>query len=182
MDKLKTQIWAQGINFAYHWRSVNELAKRATVYTNIADKFSFLIYLELPGRPTKWNTQWAGSTFFESYPEDFGTTFVNELDQFHCYVKRRKTNIKSVVNTQVNPRARPHHKDSYDVIFEDGLQFVFLNVEIALRIFEFDGHKLFGRAIFFSAKTNKKNHLRSTMLQKKLSSLSLMCIESDVLW
>src|SRR5688572_10801504 len=85
--------------------------------------------------------------------------------------------------SRFTPKQDPNIKTYIMMIFLKTVFNLFiLNVEIALRIFEFDGHKLFGRAIFFSAKTNKKNHLRSTMLQKKLSSLSLMCIESDVLW
>lgn len=106
----------------------------------------------------------------EAYPEDVDETFLAELRHFHLYVKKKCSEQKKF-----------SHQDLYTVIFEDKVQSAFPNVESVLRLFlslmvtNCSGERS------FSQLKRIKNQLRSSLSQEKLTSLSVMCIESDKL-
>ena len=74
-----------------------------------------------------------------------------------------------------------NHQDMYDEIFQTGIQGVFPNVEIVLRMFLTIMPTNCSGERSFSQLKRIKNELRTTMLQERLSSLSLLCIECDVM-
>ena len=63
----------------------------------------------------------------------------------------------------------------------DGIQNAFLDVEIALRMFLTLMITNCTAESSFSQLKRLKNHLRTTLGQDKLESLSLLCIEADIL-
>lgn len=69
----------------------------------------------------------------------------------------------------------------YQLLKENKIEDTFPNVEIALRIFLSMMVTNCSGERSFSKLKRIKNELRSTMLQERLTSLSLMSIESDVL-
>ena len=69
----------------------------------------------------------------------------------------------------------------HQILVNDGIQNAFLNVEIALRIFLTLMTTNCTAERSFSQLKRLKNHLRTTLGQDKLESLSLLCIEADIL-
>lgn len=69
----------------------------------------------------------------------------------------------------------------YNIIFQDGIESVFPNVSIVLRMFltlmvtNCSGERS------FSQMRRIKNEQRTAIGQERLGSLSLLCIESDIL-
>lgn len=69
----------------------------------------------------------------------------------------------------------------YNIIFQDGIESVFPNVSIVLRMFltlmvtNYSGERS------FSQMRRIKNEQRTAIDQERLGSLSLLCIESDIL-
>ena len=72
----------------------------------------------------------------------------------------------------------------HQILVNDGIQNAFLNVEIALRILltlMITNCTAEVAERSFSQLKRLKNHLRTTLGQDKLESLSLLCIEADIL-
>jgi hypothetical protein len=73
------------------------------------------------------------------------------------------------------------HQQLYSIIMEDGIKCAFPNVEVLLRIFlsimvtNCSGERTFSRL------RRIKDEWRSTMSQERLASLSLLCVERDLL-
>ncbi|CAM1321433.1 Uncharacterised protein r2_g2982 [Pycnogonum litorale] len=107
----------------------------------------------------------------EKYTDDFKEDFSQEFIQFVAYVKdcplkKKDTETKSMW--------------LYRIIIETKITESFPNVEIAIRLFltlmitNCSGERS------FSVLKRVKNYLRSTMSDTRLSALSLLSIESDV--
>ena len=98
-----------------------EMKKRAKVYDEVSSRFSFLINLQLPEEEYASSSQ----LLLNSYPDDLDGKLREELKQLHCYIDAKFNAEKKNIS----------HAEMYDIIFQDNIQTVFPNVEIALRIF-----------------------------------------------
>jgi hypothetical protein len=153
---------------------VTNLTRRADVYQKVAKDFDFITQFDLMHGERDDKSRY----LIAMYPEDINESFVGELAQFQAYVKSKNTNYTLPVN---NVNKKFSHQDLYTIIFVDGIQSAFPNVEVVLRIFlslmvtNCSGERS------FSHLKRIKNDIRATMLQDRLSSLSIMCIESDKL-
>ena len=144
----------------------SNLARRGTVYSYAADRFSFLVNFEMSSEELKKSVQ----TLLEEYPQDVDMNLLGELKHFHAYVK-------------ANYQERKHmsHSELYQIIVKDRVMQVFPNVETTLRMFlslmvtNCSGERS------FSQLKRIKNELRTTMTQEKLQTLSILCIENDKL-
>jgi hypothetical protein len=146
------------------------LKRRAYVYSNVAKQFAFLSNLNQQQDQRNEDARYLK----ECYPADIDDNFVNELEHFHNYIK-----TKDISNADQN--RQPNHQDLYNVIFQDGIESVFPNVAIVLRMFltlmvtNCSGERS------FSQLKRIKNELRTTIAPERLGSLSLLCIESEIL-
>lgn len=149
------------------------LKRRADVYSNVAKKFSFLTNLN-----QQLNQCMEAAHFLkECYPDDIDDNLVNELQHFYSYIK-----TKEIANPEQNKEIKQlNHQDMYNIIFQDGIESVFPNVSIVLRMFltlmvtNCSGERS------FSQMRRIKNEQRTAIGQERLGSLSLLCIESDIL-
>jgi len=73
------------------------------------------------------------------------------------------------------------HAELYDIIVQDQIRSVFPNLDIAFRIFLTFMLTNVSAERSFSQLKRIKNPYRTTMTQERLDSLSLLCIESDML-
>lgn len=105
------------------------------------------------------------------YPEDLDMNLCGELKQFHCYVRAKFQDGEKKLSLA----------ELHQILVNDGIQNAFLNVEIALRIFLTLMITNCTAERSFSQLKRLKNHLRTTLGQDKLESLSLLCIEADIL-
>uniref|UniRef100_A0A674J5Q6 HAT C-terminal dimerisation domain-containing protein n=1 Tax=Terrapene triunguis TaxID=2587831 RepID=A0A674J5Q6_9SAUR len=105
-------------------------------------------------------------------PVDLNMNLCGEVRQFHCYM-RTKFNETG--------KMKFSHIDLHDTILKDGIQCVFPNVEIALRIFLTLMITNCSAERSFSQLKRIKNPQRTTMCQDRLDSLSLLCMEADML-
>lgn len=144
-----------------------EMKTRGDVYQNLAEKFSFLLNMNLTNDEVHSKVK----SLVASYPEDLNSNLSDELQQFHQYVRLKMEKDKNI---------SANFTDFYNIIVNDQLQTVFPNVEICFRIFlslmitNCSGERS------FSQLKRIKNPLRTTMRQDRLSSLALLSIESDV--
>ncbi|KAK0156467.1 Zinc finger MYM-type protein 1 [Merluccius polli] len=105
------------------------------------------------------------SALSSSYPGDLDTALAEELIQFRSFVSTEQDKTPANV---------------LQVVLKNGLQTTFPNVFVALRLFltlpvsNCEGERTFSKL------KQIKNELRTTMVQKRLTSLSLMAIESDL--
>ena len=144
----------------------SNLARRGTVYSYAADRFSFLVNFEMSSEELKKSVQ----TLLEEYPQEVDMNPLEELKHFHAYVK-------------ANYQERKHmsHSELYQIIVKDMEMQVFPNVETTLRMFlslmvtNCSGERS------FSQLKRIKNELRTTMTQEKLQAPSILCIENDKL-
>lgn len=109
--------------------------------------------------------------FSDFYHEDINNKEFNS-ECFHL-----KEYMKTLTNESVDLDISALHS----LIKADKLEQTFPNVEVAIRIFlclmvtNCSGERS------FSQLKRIKNELRTTMLQERLTNLSIMCIESDLL-
>lgn len=96
---------------------------------------------------------------------------VGEVLQFHKYLQSRFQGTKTDFT----------HAELYDIIVQDKIRSAFPNLDIALRIFLTFMLTNVSAERSFSQLKRIKNPYRTTMGQERLDSLSLLCIESDML-
>jgi hypothetical protein len=147
----------------------SSLAQIASVYTDAAEKFSFLTKLEATEEIRE-----GVSALCQTYPEDVDMNLVGELRHFHQYVRYSQAHGSPEQDSLT-------HQDLYRIIFNDCVQSAFPNVEAILRLFLSMMVANCSGERSFSQLKRIKNEFRTTMTQEKLCSLSLMCIESDKL-
>jgi hypothetical protein len=144
-----------------------QLQRRAEVYRNVENKFAFLSDLNLSADQYLQYSQ----RLMAEYPEDLDMNLCGELKQFHCYVRAKFQDGEKKLSLA----------ELHQILVNDGIQNAFLNVEIALRIFLTLMITNCTAERSFSQLKRLKNHLRTTLGQDKLESLSLLCIEADIL-
>lgn len=143
------------------------LKKRSAVYQEIDSRFSFLCQLTIieSDELTKKCKEFA-----KYYHEDINAEFKTECFHLSQYLK----NI-------AKQSADLNISNLHNLIKADKLEETFPNIEIATRIFlclmvtNCSGERS------FSQLKRIKNKLRTTMLQERLSNLSIMSIESEIL-
>ena len=101
-----------------------------------------------------------------SYPSDLDVDLANEIIQFRSFIQNKQDKSPQML---------------LKMILKHGLQSTFPSVSIALRIFltlpvtNCEGERS------FSHLARIKNELRTTQTQQRLSALSLMAIETELL-
>lgn len=152
-------------------RLMAELDRRYEGYNNTLQSFSFLNNL-LTTCPEELRL--SASKLQKKYDVDLEDDFVEELMQFCEFVVG--LGIQKVMNTS------PSAGDLLQLLRKKNMQTVFPNTDIALRLFltipvtNASGERSFSKLSLI------KSRLRSTMLQDRLSHLTILSIEHDILW
>ncbi|GBP10656.1 hypothetical protein EVAR_6226_1 [Eumeta japonica] len=103
-------------------------------------------------------------------------TFLPIIDTLSVHLKQRLSSYETSENEAPNGE-----QEVYNLLKQNKIEDTFPNVEIALRIFLSMMVTNCSGERSFSKLKRIKNELRSTMLQERLTSLSLMSIECDIL-
>lgn len=136
---------------------ITHLRRRKEPYSKLVKKFSSLINLQ------NVSIKEEAKVLQENYPNDLSEDFADELLHF-----------KSVVAEKESVLEMFQHLKEYN------LNSAFPNVETALRIFLTIPVSNCTGERSFSLLKRLKSSFRSTIEQNKLSSLSLLCMESDI--
>ncbi|KAL4143365.1 hypothetical protein QTP88_005703 [Uroleucon formosanum] len=142
------------------------LRERKLSYTDINNNFGFILKLDtLDTNGIRENAK----NLVKIYPEDLNETFIEELVQFknilNLFSKEDKSSFISLLKCLTN----------------SSLLTTFPNVEIVLRIFCCMASSNASGERSFSVLKRIKNYLRSALVDEKMSSLSILNIESDIL-
>ena len=114
-----------------------------------------------------------------SYPADFESAFCTEFHQFTTFISEQENLITPGQHpSQLNYR---EVQNMYTLVKSSGLDSAFPNVEVALRIYLSLKITNCSGERSFSHLKRVKNEIPSTMLQDRLSNLSLLYIESELL-
>ena len=149
---------------------MQELSKRIAAYENINTIFHIIGNFSTNMSATE--VALGIRSMCEKYPDDFTEDFSQEFIQFVTYVKESPLQKKDYETKSMW---------LYRIIIETEVAESFPNVETALRLFltlmvtNCSGERS------FSVLKRVKNYLRSTMSQTRLSALSLLSIESEIL-
>lgn len=144
------------------------LKKRSAAYQEIDNRFSFLCQLTT----IECNELTEKCKEFAKYYHEDINAYELKTECIHL-----RQYIKNIAKQSANFDISALH----NLIKSDKLEETFPNVEVATRIFlclmvtNCSGERS------FSHLKRIKNELRTTMLQERLSNLSIMCIESDIL-
>ena len=145
---------------------------RRAVHSNMVEIFLFLANL----KATKLEIVRGVKHLEEAYPKVVDPKLTDELLYFHLY--GRQTQSQGLTEEQSISLS---HGDLYQIMCNEKIHPAFPNVEALFRIFPSSMVTNCSGKRSFSRLKNIKNKLRSTMSQKRLSSLSILCIESDKL-
>lgn len=144
---------------------VIQLQKRRDAYKQFHDKFAFLT-------DTTSSTSFDGGkrsaeNLIASYPEDIEADFIQEFVHFREHVE---VNERKDLTTPIK---------LLKWLRQEGLQSVYPNVDIALRICVcIPATNCTGERSFSCLRV--KNYYRSKMIQDKLNDLAVLNIESDI--
>ncbi|XP_065674198.1 zinc finger MYM-type protein 1-like [Hydra vulgaris] len=153
----------------------NALKKRTKAYSIVLQRFGVLTEYD---SMTDEDIDIAVKGMVTVYSKDLCSDFPTEFRQFMCWYKEERNYEEgSSAQNQVDSSAQKmfkmlHNSDVYQA---------FPNTEIAIRIYLcLMSTNCSGERSFFQLK-RIKDAKRSTMAQRRLSVLSLLCIESDLL-
>ena len=156
-DRFRTQVFYVILD-----KLLVEMERRKTAYNAVCRKFSFLTDRSLNSSQVRSSA----TNLVDAYKKDLDIEFV---DEFVLFSELCGTEKSVSVSTMIQ------------FMIEKKLNNCFPNVNIALRIYL----SILGTSCeserSFSVLNRVKNYLRSTIGQKKLSALSLLNIESEVL-
>ncbi|KAL4126380.1 hypothetical protein QTP88_010602 [Uroleucon formosanum] len=142
------------------------LRERKLSYTDINNNFGFILKLDTLDTN---GIRESAKNLVKIYPEDLNETFIEELVQFknilNLFSKEDKSSFISLLKCLTN----------------SSLLTTFPNVEIVLRIFCCMASSNASGERSFSVLKRIKNYLRSALVDEKMSSLSILNIESDIL-
>lgn len=145
------------------------LKQRLSSYETVSQRFSLFYHLKTLNSE---EIRQGCKEFSEIYHED-----VNEKElEIEC--QHLKEYLKNVQSENEAPNSV---QEVYNLLKQNKIEDTFPNVEIALRIFLSMMVTNCSGERSFSKLKRIKNELRSTMLQERLTSLSLMSIECDIL-
>uniref|UniRef100_A0A8C5PB73 Zinc finger MYM-type protein 1 n=1 Tax=Leptobrachium leishanense TaxID=445787 RepID=A0A8C5PB73_9ANUR len=145
------------------------LEHRLGAYSEVCDLFGF--FINFPAMDCD-SIKIAAETLSAFYKHDLGTTFADELTQFQSFIS---------LFLREKPENCSIEQFMYNTIFEKDVRDTFPNTEIALKIYltlmitNCSGERS------FSKMKRIKNLQRTTMSQSRLTKLSMMSAESDIL-
>jgi hypothetical protein len=102
----------------------------------------------------------------KDYPDDVDIIFTGDI-KFHAYIKQ-----------SYSDKVHLCPQDLYLVIFQDTTQVALPNVEVILKLFLSLMMKNSSEQRSFSQLKSVKNEMQPSQLQEKLSSPSIICLES----
>ncbi|KAF7653501.1 hypothetical protein LDENG_00082200 [Lucifuga dentata] len=145
-------------------RLISCLTKRTDAYRDITGLFGILFDMECDAQEVcSWTT-----TLISTYPEDLTNELADELIQLRHFVSSDD---------------RPNFTDPcqlLQILLKNGLQTTFRNVFVTLRIFLTLPVTNCEEERSFSQMKRVKKELRTTMGQNRLTALSLMAIEYEL--
>ncbi|KAH1180611.1 hypothetical protein KIL84_001545 [Mauremys mutica] len=144
------------------------MKRRGEVYKEVSSRFSFRNDMDLSDEQYTQGSR----KLVDSYPVDLTMNLCGEVQQFHCDM---------CTKFNETGKMKFSHIDLHNTILKDGIQCVFPNAEIALRIFLTLVITNCSAECSFSQLKRIKNPQRTTMRQDRLDSRSLLCMEADVL-
>lgn len=145
---------------------ISDLNIRKLSYSNINQNFGIFLNLEKEKIDT---IKKCAENLVKLYSQDIENDFIEELVQFKAIIcnfdVKQKSSIINILKTIISKQ----------------LIYAFPNIEIALRIFcSFPCSNASGERSF-SVLKRVKNYLRSSLANDKLSALSILCVENDIL-
>ena len=146
-------------------RLVSELDRRYQSYNALYENFGFLNRFS---SLSPQDLRSAAMSLQKKYQSDLGEDFVEEAVQFGEFLQHEKASSMSAKELLKMVRLRKLHT-------------VFHNTDIALRLFLTMPVTNASRERSFSKLALVKNRLRSSMEQERVSNLTLMSIEYDIL-
>ena len=153
----------------------NALKKRIKAYSIVLQRFGVLTEYD---SMTDEDIDIAIKGMVTVYSKDICSDFPTEFRQFMCWYKeQRNCEEESSAQNQVDSSAQKMFK----MLHNSGVYQAFPNTEIALRIYLCLMSTNCSGERSFSQLKRIKDAKRSTMAQRRLSVLSLLCIESDLL-
>ncbi|XP_065654762.1 uncharacterized protein LOC136081378 [Hydra vulgaris] len=153
----------------------NALKKRIKAYSIVLQRFGVLTEYD---SMTDEDIDIAVKGIFPVYSKDLCSDFPSEFRQFMCWYKEQRNYEEgSSAQNQVDSSAQKMFK----MLHNSGVYQAFPNTEIALQIYLCLMSTNCSGERSFSQLKRIKDAKRSTMAQRRLSVLSLLCIESDLL-
>ena len=148
---------------------VSALKHRLSAYDNVSSLFGFLSnFAQIEHQGLKQ----AGDTLANAYPNDLESCLGDEMVQFQEFLKVFEGEKKV---------EESFAQFMYTLILQKNVQDEFPNLEIALRLYLVMMVTNCSAERSFSKMKIIKNRLRTSMLQDRLTNLTLMSIESDIL-
>ncbi|XP_028394506.1 uncharacterized protein LOC114518702 [Dendronephthya gigantea] len=157
------------------------LKQRIDGYKTVSERFGFLSQLS---SMCNEDVKAAARNLAKAYPDDLEETFPNELVQFTNYFfepLQPGARVRKMRVPQEEDEKRSVELLMFLSLKENELSETFTNVEIALRIYLAMMVSNCTGERSFSKLKRLKSDLRSTMAQKRLTALSIMSMESDIL-
>ncbi|KAE9521910.1 hypothetical protein AGLY_017717 [Aphis glycines] len=145
------------------------LTDRIKAYDIICKRFGFFRKL---GNIEPSELLLSATNLVNIYSEDLEATLGNELLQFNSLVNLRQKDCGKEESWELF---------LFRILYEDNLKVTFPNIEIALRMYlvlmvaNSSGERSFSKMKLI------KNRLRTTMTQDRLTNLTILSIESDIL-
>ena len=174
-EKFKVEVYLVIID-----KLSGELEKRLTAYRNVENKFGFLSKL---ANLSNDHIQQAASMLMREYP-DFEDHFPTELAHFAAFVRAKTVTVarqESVDNSENQVLNSNVELKMFKLLSDNDCADTFPNVHIALRIYlcmmvsNCSGERSFSRL------KRIKSELRNISGQRRVSALSLMSIEHEIM-
>ncbi|CAK8695124.1 unnamed protein product [Clavelina lepadiformis] len=145
---------------------LSSMKTRLEAYDGLQRKFSFLIELNTM---SNCKIETSAKSLLQYYPDDLEESLPEEMIHFSTLIKQHHFNseCKEIQMFKfINENEFAHAFPNVSVVFK---------LYLCLMISNCSGERS------FSALKRVKNHLRSSMRQKRLNSLAILCIENDIL-
>jgi len=160
-EKMKNEVFLVILDYL-----ISDLNRRKKAYSNINNNFGFFLNLE---KESTENIKNYAEKLIDIYPDDIEKDFIEEVIQFKDIICNFSIENKSSLLKILKS------------LIQSQLSSTFPNVEIALRIFcSFPCSNVTGERSF-SVLKRVKNYLRSSLSSEKLSALSILNIENNIL-
>ena len=172
-DKFKIEVFYVMVDYL-----INELQKRSEAYSYIVTTFSFLSNLTTL---SKENVQKNAKILLDVYSEDLDSNILNELEHFVPLLKNQTKIFVSNYDEKCNDKQILNPLKVLNWMFDCELIDTFPNIYIAYKLFVTIPVANCEAERSFSVLARIKNLHRSTMSHGRLSSLTRLCIENDLL-
>lgn len=144
-----------------------DMTMRRDAYIAINEKFKAIIQLQ---NLSTMELESAAEQLRSSFPDDLEETLNSELVYLKSHLETLEQNLKPKSPINLSQWIR-----------ENDLQCIYPNVDIALRMYTCTPASNCTAERSFSCLKRIKNYLRSTMTEKRLNSLAILCIEEKTL-